>query len=219
GLIPAGAVATPVKGVGGLIAKGIGQVTESLVHAPAGLYEVGKAVGLDTNDVIQHPASPNHFQRTEKISKAVAKGVAQDVEHPGRNPGYLFMDILGVASPLVEAGARTAEAGRLARAGEVGEAAKALVRKSPLKRATLRYQGHEEEVPLLQNPLLAAAQRLNINVRSRLAAREPTGLAGIVHETKLGEMFDKNLSFARKVGRQADARKRVDHIVNTKLQG
>ena len=46
----------------------------------------------------------HRFERTRKIAAASAKGVVADVRHPGENPGYLFMDALG----LVSAGAGTA---------------------------------------------------------------------------------------------------------------
>lgn len=223
GFIPSG------FGAGGIIvAKAVGQVADSLVHSPAGLYELGKAAGLDVSDQITHLGSPHPFHggtsshaRTGEIAKAAVKQTAQDFEHPGRNPGYLFLDVLGMATPVAGAAARVGEAGRVLRAGEgAGAAARALATK-PLQRATLNYGGFTEEMPLSQNPLVAAVQKRVIGVRQARANKAlqdvPAGL-GFLRANVAGDILSEQLSFAKKLGREADARKRVDQTVAMTLQ-
>lgn len=223
GMIPGGSAFHALKGAGGMLALGIGQVADSLVHSPAGLYELGKAAGLDTREIIEHPGSAQHFAHTAPIARAMGQSVVKDVTHPSENPGYLFLDILGFAAPVAGAGARAAEAGRVLRAGEgAGAAGKALVHKAPLKRATLTHGDITEEMPLSQSPVVAAAQRLAISLRqkgadARLAGDTPTGLRSLFADTVAGQFLEKQLSFETKIGREADARKRVDHIVQTTL--
>lgn len=223
GMIPGGSAFHALKGAGGVIALGIGQIADSLVHSPAGLYELGKAAGLDTRDIVLHPTSSQHFSRTAPIGKAVGTGIVRDVSDPAENPGYLFLDILGFAAPVVGAGARAAEAGRVLRAGEgVGAAGKALARKPPLRRVTLRHGDITEEMPLSQNPAVALVQEVFVKGRqagadARLAGDSPSALRSVLLPQIAQEFLDKNLSFETKIGREADARKRIDHIVATTL--
>ncbi len=242
GFVPGGSAFHELKGVGGELALGVGQVADSLVHSPAGLYALGKAAGLDTRDIALDPAKLVHLEsglatgnvtdlgkaapRTSRLVKGMAKQTAQDFEHPGQNPGYLFLDILGIATPIASGGARVAEAGRLLGEGEgLGAATKALGRKAPLRTKEIRYGDHTEEMPLSQSPIVAAAQDFIINRRQAGADREITGERSIPGALKsvllpgiAGDFFDSQLSMAKKVGREADARKRVDYIARTTLQ-
>lgn len=218
GFVPGGSAFHALKGVGGELALGIGQIADSLVHSPAGVYELGKAIGLDTWQT-GTPAGPH----TTPIVKAMGKSVVQDVVDPGAHPGYLFLDILGFAAPVVGGGARVAEAGRVLRAGEGASAVgKALIAKPPLQRATLTHGDISEETPLSQNPLVAAAQKFIIDRRqagsdARLAGDTPSALRSILTPQIAQDFLDKQLSFETKIGREADNRKRVDQIVATTL--
>src|SRR5207248_8978109 len=92
----------------------------------------------------------------------------------------------------------------------------------PLKRVTLTHGSISEEMPLSQNPLVAAAQKFVVDRRqagadARMAGDAPSALRSILLPQAAGEFLDKETSFETKVGREADARKRVDHIVATTL--
>lgn len=215
-------------GAGGIVTKAVGQIADSLVHSPAGVYEIAKAAGLDFSDQVTHIGSPHPFHggtsshpRTAEFAKAAVKQTVQDVEHPGRNPGYLFLDALGFATPIAGGVARVGEAGRVLRAGEgAGVVAKALATK-PLQRATLNYGGYTEEMPLSQNPLVTAAQKTILKYREAKANKAlndvPGGL-GFLRSNVVNDIFNEQLSFAKKVSREADARKRIDQTVKMTLK-
>jgi hypothetical protein len=221
GFIPGGSAFHALKGVGGELALGIGQIADSLIHSPAGLYEVGKAIGLDTRDIVVHPTSP-HFIRTGQVGKALVKGLVQDVTDPAGHPGFLFMDILGFASVGAGGVARVGAAGRVLEEGGALAAAKQLARKPPLTRVAIRHGELAEQMPLSQNPLVAAAQKFIVGRRqkgadARMAGDTPSGLRSILLPGKAQEFLDQQLSFETKVGREADVRKRVDHVAATTL--
>ena len=67
------------------------------------------------------------FKRTRKLGKEIAKSTAEDVRHPGRNPGFLLLDTLAAASAGAGTAARIGAAGKaVAEGGRVGAVAKAL---------------------------------------------------------------------------------------------
>lgn len=231
-----------VGSLGKFVAKAVGQVADSLVHSPAGVYEVAKAAGLDASDAVAYGFAqvPGHssydqqhgnlsFTRTRKLGKATAKGTLQDVEHPGENPGYLFLDALGLATGVAGGAARAGAAARaVSEAGEeasvlgkAGAAAKALGRKPELQRATVSYGGYTEQMPLSQNPLVAAAQKGILKVRqgrAEAAAARGGPLRMILLPESLQSALEEHLSLPKKLGREADARKRVEHVAQTQLQ-
>lgn len=224
--------------VGKFAAKAVGQVADSLVHAPAGLAQVAKAAGLDASDATAYafsriPGSSEYdqqhgslaFSRTRTIAKATAKGTLQDVEHPADNPGYLFLDALGLASAGAGTAARIGAAGRAA--GELGEAAsagakaaaaaKALARKPELQRATVNYRGYTEQMPLSQNALVAAAQKGILKVREKGAVQGRGPLQSFLLPGFLQDALEEQLSIPKKLGRLADTRKRVEFKAQTTL--
>jgi hypothetical protein len=77
-------------------------------------------------------------------------------------------------------------------------------------------------MPLSQNPLVAAMQKFIVDKRqagadARMAGEVPSGLRSFLTPQFAQDFFDSQLSFETKVGREADARKSVDHIVKTSL--
>jgi hypothetical protein len=99
----AAAIAGPDIGVP-IVARAAGQLAESILYAPAGVYELAKAVGLDVGDIAtEGDLTP---ERTAELAKAIGLQIGEDVRHPGRNPGYLFADVLGAVGGGVGATAR-----------------------------------------------------------------------------------------------------------------
>ncbi len=236
GFLPGGAAFHALKGVGGVLALGIGQVADALIHSPAGVYELGKALGLDSRDIVIHPSLAKleaagegpvglvkNYPRTSKMGKAMAVGIKEDALHPLRNPGYLFLDILGLASAGASGVARVGEAGRVLRSGEgVGAAGRALTKRPSLQRVTVRHGELSEEMPLSQNPLVAAMQKVIIDRRqtladARMAGDTPSGLKSFLLPQFAQDFLDTQLSFETKIGRLGDIRKGTDHIVDMGL--
>lgn len=99
-------------GPGYLLAKTLGQLSEAAVSSPAGIYHVGKDVGLDYADLYRHPGQ-SPFRRTRGDAAQMAKQTYQDLRHPLDRPGYALLD----AGAAVSAGA-----GTFARFGAAGRA-------------------------------------------------------------------------------------------------
>src|SRR6266511_2372422 len=83
-----------------ILSKTVGDLATAAIHAPAGLYTTGKAVG---QDVAATHVSKGHkpdfsFKRSRAISKAIGKSTAEDVRHPLRHPGYTLLDALALLS-------------------------------------------------------------------------------------------------------------------------
>lgn len=221
------------RGIVSPITKSVAQITDALVHSPAGLARVGIAAGLDTNDALHGDLA---FSRTRKIGKAVGEGYKSDIEHPGDNPGYLFLDALGLASAGAGTAARVGAAGKAAgelgeeasAAAKVGTAAKTLAKKPPLERATVTHGGYSEQMPLSQNPLVAAAQKGILKIRQRgvgrVTSKDPFGtgaqgpLQSILVPDALQGALEQHLSIPKKLGRLADSRKRIEYTAQTTLQ-
>lgn len=212
-------------GVLGLAAE---QIVGSLIHSPGGIAVAAKALGTDLVTTFTHPLNPSH-KFSDKVIVPAAKQTAQDVQHPGRNPGYLFLDALGLASGGSGAAARVGAAGRaVSEAGDVGiigktaAAARAVVEKPALQRVTVRVGDYTEEMPLSSNPLVALVQKKIVGVRQGATDRlldtgVPSPLRAGLLPQSAQDWFDENLSFVKKVGREADARSRVEHTANMAL--
>jgi hypothetical protein len=101
----------------GLVGKAAYQIGESLVFAPAGVFEVGRALGYDVTNVGRGDVS---FKHSRETGKNIAKGVVESYRNPGENPGYILLDAFGLISAGAGAGARVSAASRA-----VGKGAKA----------------------------------------------------------------------------------------------
>lgn len=210
--------------IAGEATLGLGQVVSGLVHSPGGLYALATGAGADVFHAGQYVGSGGQegspdFQHTSKIAKGVASGIARDVTNPGANPGNLFLDVLGFGSAGVGTAARI---GRAARAASEGESALAALRAPhPLQTATLSVGDYTETIPLSQNPLVAFAQKYAFGKRQEWADARAEGnapLSSIVLPVKAQKFLDDHLSFERKVGREADARLRVEHSAMMTLE-
>jgi hypothetical protein len=110
---------------GGIAERFAHDLITAAVYSPAGIYQAGKAVG---GDVVSTAKGKPTLRGTTRIGKAVAHGIAQDIRHPLRHPGYTGLDVLGIAAPIAGTGARIGATGRALAGGE--NIAKALTRKS-----------------------------------------------------------------------------------------
>jgi hypothetical protein len=203
--------------------RGVGQVTEGLVLGPPTLaVHEGKALGEDVGAVVRGEKPTSLVKTNVRLGKAVVEGVKEDVRHPGENPGYLFLDALGLVSAGAGTAARVGAAGKALARGEAGAAAKALVKQPRPGTATLRKGGLEEEVLLSQNAAVRTAQRLTVRARNarmkkRLDGDASAGALSIVRPAKAQELLDRVLdplrgrfSSENKLAREARARKRVE---------
>ncbi len=89
--------------------RALEQIASAFLYTPAGLYQLAK----DPKGTLS----------------AIPGAIAEDFRHPGENPGYLLMDVLGV-SGLLRSGA--SKAARVAKAKSAREAAKAAVTPPPV---------------------------------------------------------------------------------------
>jgi hypothetical protein len=207
----AASMGTPI----GFLARAVGQIADSLVHAPAGIYQVGKAVHEDL--AAADPTNPKHlgesdlsFVRTKAIGKATGQSFKEDITHPYDNAGYLFLDLLGLASLGAGTAARV---GSVARTGRVTE----LLRKPPLQRATVNVGGYTEEVPLSSNPFVAGVQKRILAKREQSANTRLVDGPSPLRSLFMPDWAEEHLSFERKVGREADARQKVEHVAQMAL--
>lgn len=137
------------------------QIATGLTVGPAvAAWEEGKAATHDIGAVIQGRL-PTHLAKTNaKLAKGIVTGIKEDVEHPGDNPGNLFLDALGFVTVGAGAVARVGAAGRAGLAGEgLRGVAKAAVRRPTAGTYALHY-GDATANPLLsENAALRQAQK------------------------------------------------------------
>ncbi len=173
--------------------RAVSQIAESIIYAPAGVYELGKATGLDVRDLARD-RDPS-FRRSRKLGKAIGEQVAEDVRHPIRNLGYLTLDIAAAGSVGAGGAARVGAAGRAARAAKgKRRVSQALARKPSEGGSLLRRPapGREEIAPgvyvnLSRNPAVAAAQRARIKRQKRRPEGSMRGVAGLNRPRNLPE--------------------------------
>lgn len=219
------AFAADPRGGIGVLGHALTQIAGSLVHAPGGAVTLVKDLALDVSDAAT-PAGfspgtatgtprPAPFHRTARNIAAYGHQLAQDVTHPMENAGYLFLDVLGFGSVAFSAAGRTAAATRSVRAGEgLSGAAKALTTPAELRTTPVRVGDYSENMPLSQNPLVAHVQEKIVRLRQKAADTRleegPSLLHSAIRPLAAQEFLDDHLSFERKVGRETDARLRVE---------
>jgi len=208
------------KGVLGILDLAASQIVQGVVHSPGAMVGIAKTIYKGDKGVF----TGNDQQITEAnaefgtMVKGTVASVKQDVLHPSERPGFLFLDVLGLAAPAT----RLAAGGRAILAGEGLNAAELAVTKKAGGTMAIGREGAKENVLLSDNPAVAALQRWNNNRRqSNLEAAvtgdSPAGLRSILVPKFAQDFLDKNFSFERKIGRESDARQRVQHIVDTSL--
>lgn len=206
----------------GLLGKAFGQVAESLVHAPGGLWQAGTAISLDLADAA-HWANPFDtrvggnldFSRTQKLGAAVAAGYKRDFQHPYENPGFVFLDVLGFASVGASGVARL---GAASRAEGLGGKVAALATKPRGGTVEIGLPGATEHAIISDNPLVGAIEKLILSqkqktlLETRATGKAPAGIASLVIPQGIHDWLDQYFSFPTKIGREADARRRVEQI-------
>ena len=203
--------AQPIGGTLGAIldpvARGVVQIAGSLAYSPLGIWQTGKALVEDERRMLAGKAP----QATPRIAKQTVQAVGHDLRHPLANPGYAFMDVLGLVSAGAGTGLRIARAAEIAGAGEgFGATVRTLASRPVGGTYELRKGGHSEHVLLFENPVAQGVQRVGLKLRQRALdrrdlnphARQPlTSARGI------------DLSSEAKLAREAEARKRVETTV------
>src|SRR5262249_45230992 len=125
------------KGILGVVGLGLKQIVGTLVHSPAGAFEAGKGLALDYKKqpylAVTGPwglyaleAEPGtHMHR---LIKSQIRSEINVWTHPKDNPGFIFMDSLGLITAGAGGVARGAAATRAIRAGEgFGSVSRALI--------------------------------------------------------------------------------------------
>jgi len=109
-------------GVTGFLGDVLSDLEEIAVNVPAGLYQQGKATGLDIADLAREDprrlANPVELvgallgddTRTRENLVAGGEAAYQDLRHPLRNPGYTLLTALGLVGGVAGAGLRGATA-------------------------------------------------------------------------------------------------------------
>lgn len=215
GITNPGEYAGVVGGIIKTVAVGSAQVSEGLVHSPGAVLNA--ATGL-SKDIDAAASGDPSFKNTRATGGALVRGTKEDFKHPQANAGFLFMDILGLAS-LGAGGA--ARVGAASRATGAAATAKALVTKPLGGTVEIGAPGATEHAIVSDNPLVGTVQKWNLNRRQKKldetllnGERVPAGLAGKFAGTAAKKWLDEYFSLPTKVGREADARRRVDHIVD-----
>jgi hypothetical protein len=195
-----------------------GQVVESLIHAPGGIYQLGKAATLDLRDQLIHPLREPKG-RTAGIAVQMGKQIVEDVTHPYERPGFLFLDALGLFGAGSGAVARAGAAGRVLReGGDLGDAAQAAARRpvggtAPLTALrTDETPGITVQVPLSDNPSRAFIQKARVARKQTILDAHAKGETAGVMSALLPDAIYSKLS------PEAFIRKRLtvaDHIQQT----
>jgi hypothetical protein len=143
---------------------------ETVVYTPAGVYEGGKAVVLDTRDfVTSGDVTP---ERTAGLGEAMGRQVVEDLSHPLQHPGYALLDLWAIGSLGAGGVSRVSAASRAARmAGEAGTSPlRAALTRPPSEGGSLLRRPAPERmeiapgvsVNLSPNPLAAMLQRQRV---------------------------------------------------------
>lgn len=201
-------------------APAVAQVVKGLVYSPAGLVDVGKAVG---EDVVAAAHGDFAFKNTVRIAEQTKNQFLLDLAHPQGRAGYLALDLFGFASLGAGAAARFGRVGSaLGEDASIGTALKAGVAPHPLRTVTLSKGDFSENVSLAMSPLAQLIQQYApvIGLKARQAALD-SDTAG---ETLAGDplvtigpndpvtRFVKNaLAPERTIGRAGDIRRGIEN--------
>lgn len=115
----------PGGGIGGLLHNVKSDFVQGVEGLGPGLAQLGEAIAYDTGQTLdpRHLLHPSKKSKLLPLGKAVGKGFQEDVQHPGRHPLNLALDLLSLAS---------LGAGSAARAGVIGRTAgREMVLRSP----------------------------------------------------------------------------------------
>jgi hypothetical protein len=144
--------------VTGTITKGIGQVARSLVDTPGGLILLEESARKDISDATRGDLS---FQRSRHIGGEIARQTVEDFRHPLRNPGFLFLDVIGVVTAGAGTTARGGAAlGKLGAGARAGEVAKTLIKRPAPGTFSLRVGDLTVDRLASDNAFIRSIQRM-----------------------------------------------------------
>ncbi|HET6637939.1 MAG TPA: hypothetical protein VFH82_04050, partial [Gemmatimonadota bacterium] len=119
-------------GTRGIVGKAVQHIVEDVENAPGGVYQLGKAAALDTQDISRGlggrkggDLTPN---RTAKVARAVGEGTVESFRHPLRRPGDTLLNLLAGYGAIAGGVSRVAAAANAAKLAERGAARAALTR-------------------------------------------------------------------------------------------
>jgi hypothetical protein len=204
----------------GFIAKAEQQVIEGVRGIPAGVALQAQAGYGDVRDLVREGDwTP---ERTARVAKEMARATWQDVRHPLDNPGYLFLDVLGLSAGAGGAVARMGTAAKLAKAGAgAGQVGKALVRRPEGGTFAIGKPGGEEQVLLSENQAVRLVQKQLLKRRQqRYELRQgdkgenlSAGALAELETERAVTFIARHFALENKIGREARARRQLEEII------
>lgn len=181
----------------------IGQLVQAMVAAPIGVASLAQAAGLDTWDFVRM-RNFDKKPRTLALFEQTGHQVVQDFQHPMKNSGFLFLDVLGFAAPVFGTGARLGAAGRaLATKAGVRAGARGLLKKPLPGTYPLTKEGVTGDVLLSENASLRPIQKFILGRRqARIDEGRPSPFSILPG-------FERFASTEAKIGREHRAASRV----------
>jgi len=208
------ASAAPKKSGGGLFGKIVGKVEGGL---KSGAHYVGSKSDLAAHDIAAIPgglvttgeATYNDIAKLERkipgykvpggagkggyelpaLAKASAKQAVTSLQHPGRDPFQTALNVAALAAPVAGAGLRGAAAADAARVGDLGGAAKALIRK-PVTARVLKVP--KLEAPKGEGPANLVHEPVQLQASGGPLAR----IGQKAHDAVVQRSLNKNVSTA-----------------------
>jgi hypothetical protein len=186
--VPAHFLYAKSKKTSDLIGRGLEDLSQAAIHTPGGLYATGKAVGEDTSAATHGDLS---FKRSRKLGAQIGESMLQDLEHPGRHPGYAFLDALAALSAGAGTVERLSAATRAARAGEIAGTAKALVKRPPIKPRLIEHGDLKVPLQPSRNQAVRYAQALHDAAIRHALKNHPEGRVASYATKRLGASLDE----------------------------
>lgn len=148
------------------------------------------------------------------IAKAVGQGMWYDINHPTTRPGYLAMDLWGLATASVSGIVRTDAAVGALRTGDVVGAGKAILFKRPPAATDLAFGAYQESLPLSETQIVRVLQEkfpvVGRQARAERLARESTDGLESDKSALINRLFGSTQSMMR---RNAERRVAIDMAV------
>jgi hypothetical protein len=150
------------------------KANQDIIGIPYAGYSIGKALTLDTADLVRHPARPQ-YRRTEKIAKAIGKQTAQTVRHPGR-------DLFQSATLALPAAGAVGRVGEVSSALGRGESVTSALRRPSLAR-TQKFEGADLKSTSYHRGAAARVGQKVLEKRNRGVI--PTNTRGVNKATRI----------------------------------
>lgn len=193
------------KGVAGL-GKTVQQISTALVlGVPMLAYAEGKAVYRSGKERSLSPLAETQVE----LARTVIEGVHQDFTNPEENPGFLFLDILGILSGGFGAGARVAAATKT-------RSVRALAKRPVPDPIAYRKGEMVEFEQAFENAFARQIQKWVAHRRNKQLADEfpqARGAVSLIRPLGLQDAITKQFSPETKMGRLARVRRRYEHIM------